>query len=113
MLKKKVLLIDDEDDFGLLLKTYFSKRGYDVFLSQTLEDGLQQIERIKPDVLILDDNLPDGRGWGKAEDLMKKNIQLQLILISAYHHDHSFIQKFPEVQILEKPISLIELSKFL
>ncbi|HMH34856.1 MAG TPA: response regulator [Puia sp.] len=113
MMKKKVLLVDDENDFGLLLKSYFSKRGFEVFLSQTLTEGMRTLERIKPDILILDNNLPDGMGWEKTAYVLEKNAGIQLILISAYHHDSSISLKFPSVKILEKPVSLSELNNFL
>jgi len=113
MSKKKVLLIDDENDFGLLLKSFFSKRGFEVFLSQTLTDGMKALETVNPDIVILDNNLPDGMGWDKADYVLEKNGGTQLILISAYRHDNAITQKYPSVKIYEKPVSLTELNNFL
>jgi len=61
---KKILIIDDEKDFGLLLKDFLTKK-YEVYLSHTIEDGMKTLEEIKPDYIFLDNNLPDGLGWGK------------------------------------------------
>lgn len=113
MLSKKVLIVDDEKDFGLLLRSFLSRRGYEVHLAQTLHAGMNALDTIKPDILILDNNLPDGLGWDKMESILNQQEGIRLILISAYHHDHSITMKFPEVKIFEKPIILSELDKYL
>src|SRR5258708_33458075 len=106
MLNKKVLIIDDENDFGYLLKSFLSRRGCEVHLSHTLREGMQALDEIKPDILILDNNLPDGLGWEKIEYILHRQMGIKLILVSAFHHNYSFAQKFPDVKVFEKPISL-------
>ncbi len=81
--RKKVLIIDDEVDLCLLLKTYLIRRNYDVYYSHTLSEGLNQFKEIRPDILFLDNNLPDGIGWDKAAGLMEQSPNLQL-----HHQDN-------------------------
>lgn len=107
-MKKKVLIIDDERDFGLLLKGFFTKKEYDVSVSYTIEDGMKALEEIKPDFIFLDNNLPDGLGWGKTEYILKNYPQTQLNLITAYHVPKTSSQTF---RILEKPLNIEELDK--
>jgi DNA-binding NtrC family response regulator len=107
-MKKKVLIIDDERDFGLLLKGFFTKKEYDVSVSYTIEDGMKALEEIKPDFIFLDNNLPDGLGWGKTEYILKNYPQTQLNLITAYHVPKTSAQTF---RILEKPLNIEELDK--
>jgi len=107
-MKKKVLIIDDEKDFGLLLKGFFTKKQYDVSVSYTIEDGMKALEEIKPDFIFLDNNLPDGLGWGKTEFILKNYPETQLNLITAHHVPKTSAQIF---RILEKPISIEELDK--
>jgi len=45
---KKVLIIDDEIDFCLLLKAYLGKLRYEVFYSNSLADGVAQAKKINP-----------------------------------------------------------------
>jgi len=106
-MKKKILIIDDERDFGLLLKGYFTGKKYDVSLSYTIEEGMKALEEIKPDYIFLDNNLPDGLGWGKTEYILNKYPNIQLNLISAYHVPKTNANSF---RILEKPISFDELN---
>ncbi len=109
-MKKKVLIIDDEQDFGLLLQSFFSKQQYDVKISHTIADGMKALEETKPDLLFLDNNLPDGLGWGKAEYILRKYPKTRLNLVSAYHVPNTIANKF---HIMEKPISMDELKEML
>ena len=113
MSRKKVLVIDDEDDFGLLLKNYLSKKGFEVYISRTLREGMDAFENIRPDILFLDNNLPDGLGWEKTDYVMNKLPNIKCILISAYQHDNFTSNKYPTVKILEKPINIVELNSYL
>jgi DNA-binding response OmpR family regulator len=104
--KGKVLIIDDEADLCLLMKSFFSKKEYEVFIVHTLAEGLEELNKIKPDIVFLDNNLPDGLGWTKAPLIMQQFPQLKLHLISAYHPDLPAIKITPNVKIWEKPLSL-------
>lgn len=108
MKRKKILLIDDEEDFGLLMKNFFASKNYDVYHALTIEDGMKQLDEIKPEYVLLDNNLPDGLGWGKTEYILVNYPKTQLNLISAYHVPKTSSSSF---RILEKPLQLEELSK--
>ena len=56
----KVLIIDDEKDLCLLIKAYLSRKNCDVHTAYTLSEGLMQVDQFLPDILFLDNNLPDG-----------------------------------------------------
>lgn len=110
---KKVLIIDDEVDFCLLLKAYLTRHNYDVYYAHTLTAGVEQARSIKPEIIFLDNNLPDGLGWDKALYFMETYPTLQLNLISAYHPDLPNVKITPSLKIWEKPISLRELEHYL
>ena len=52
--KKKVLIIDDEVDLCLLMKTYFLRKNYEVHIAHTLNEGVAKIEEVQPDFLFID-----------------------------------------------------------
>lgn len=110
---KRVLIIDDETDFCLLMKNYFSRRNFEVYISHTLAEGMKNLESTKPDIIFLDNNLPDGLGWEKTEFIIQHYPHTQINLISAYQYDHRLSEKFTTVKIWEKPISLTDLNKYL
>ncbi|HTN44992.1 MAG TPA: response regulator [Flavipsychrobacter sp.] len=109
-----VVVIDDEDDFGLLLKSYFSKRGYNVHLATNLQSGLSVLEELgKIDIVFLDNNLPDGNGWEKAALLAKKFPNTYFFLASAYHPALPLMPEDVNYQFLEKPLSFGKLDQIL
>ena len=110
---KSVLIIDDETDFCLLMKNYFVRKNFDVYIFHTLEEGMKNMEKINPDIIFLDNNLPDGLGWEKTEFIRQNFPNTRINLISAYQYDHSISDKLTSVRIWEKPISLNDLNKYL
>ena len=109
--RRKVLIIDDEIDLCHLLKSYFLRKDYDVYLSHTLEQGLSFLNTLNPDVVFLDNNLPDGVGWEIAPQIARDYPHVQLYLISAYHPSYPEMPENAKYRIIEKPISLTDLDK--
>ena len=112
-LSKRVLIIDDETDFCLLMKNYFVRRNFEVHIFHTLAEGMKNLETINPDIIFLDNNLPDGLGWEKTDYIRKHFPNTHINLISAFQYDHNFSNGLSSVRIWEKPISLSELNKYL
>jgi DNA-binding response OmpR family regulator len=110
MKNKKILIIDDEKDFGFLMKSFFSPKNYDVHIAYTLADGMKMLDEENPDVIFLDNNLPDGLGWGKTEYILVHHPTAQLNLISALNVPKTSASTF---RILEKPLHFEELQKIM
>jgi len=108
MKKRKVLIIDDEEDFGMLMKRFFSQKNYDVYVAYTISDGLRLLDEHLPDIIFLDNNLPDGYGWDKTDYILSTYPQTQLNLISALNVPKTSSSSF---RILEKQMLLKELPK--
>lgn len=108
--RRKVLIIDDEVDLCLLLKGYFQKKDFDVFIAHTLREGIEMADRIIPDLLFIDNNLPDGFGWSEAPALAQRFPSLLINLISAYHPTVPDMPAGAQVHVFEKPISLKDLD---
>ncbi|MBL7835646.1 MAG: response regulator [Cyclobacteriaceae bacterium] len=107
-MKKKILIIDDEVDFGLLMMSFFNQKDFDVFVAHTIADGLQVLEAQKPDFVFLDNNLPDGLGWGKTEFILLNYPNTRLNLISALDVPKTSASNF---HILYKPAMREELAR--
>ena len=112
MLKLKVLMIDDEIDYCRILEIFFKKKNYDVLLAFNLTEGLKLIGNSKPDILLLDNNLPDGKGWTYVESIVEKNPQLKIFLVSAYNQKGDFFYSSPNVTVWEKPLSMKLLNEY-
>ncbi len=57
MVKKDVLIIDDEIDFCVLMKHYLTQKHFDVYYCHDLNEGLNIIEMRRPAQIILGTNL--------------------------------------------------------
>lgn len=92
-----------------MMTSYFVKKNYEVHSASTLQDGLVQMQQVTPDILFLDNNLPDGIGWNKVESFLHVNPSLRLFLMSGYP------PTFPNIpgvsyEVLIKPISFADLD---
>ena len=109
--RKKILIIDDEEDLCLLIKAHLSRKNYEVYTSYSLKQGLKEVENVLPDILFLDNNLPDGLGWESAKKILGNHPNIQVHLISAFnapaHKEDVLVAK-----VWEKPISLRELDSY-
>ena len=108
--RRKVLIIDDEIDLCHLLKSYFLRKNCEVYLSHTLEQGIAFLKTLQPDVVFLDNNLPDGVGWNIAPQIAKDHPNVYLNLISAFHPVLPQMPEEANFNVIEKPISLTDLD---
>lgn len=111
--RKKVLIIDDEVDFCLLMQFYLSKKNCDVSISHTLHDGLGLVHDNTPDIVILDNNLPDGLGWPAAKNILQAAPGVHLFLISANKPSNRPDCEDGQCHVVEKPISISQIDNFL
>jgi CheY-like chemotaxis protein len=111
MTQLKILIIDDEIDSCMIMKSYLEGKKHRVRLGQTIKECLQFLKEYQPDVLLLDNNLPDGKGWEQTEAIIKEYPSLKVFLISAYHQKSDPLPVHHHVTVWEKPISLSLLNK--
>jgi len=107
---KKILVIDDEKDFQILMHSFFSTNGHQVFVADTIKEGLAILDEEHPDYIFLDNKLPDGLGWESAEFILKRYPQVHLNLISANDVPKTLTSRF---RILEKPLHFEEMNKLI
>lgn len=112
IMRKKVLIIDDEVDLCTLMRNYFRRKNYEVFIAHTLTDGMKCLGEIAPDYLFIDYNLPDGLGWDKLPEMYQKHPNTHFHLISAFRPTMPPNLDGSKLTIWEKPISLKALDNF-
>lgn len=107
--RRKILIVDDEQELCLLIKAYLSKKNFEVHDSFSLSDGLKKMKKIQPDILFLDNNLTDGTGWTNVHKFYEINPDLKIFLMSGFTPALPII-KDKEFKVLTKPISFNDLE---
>jgi len=82
--KKKVLVIDDENDILLIIKSALHEEGYDVATANNGYDGLALAEDASPDLIILDIMMPEMDGFEVLQQLKEneKTAQIPVVILT-------------------------------
>lgn len=109
MEKIKILIIEDEVAIADLLAYGLSNEGFQTLTAHTGEDGLIEVERFKPDLLLLDWMLPDQSGL----DICKKvtathNLPILMLTAKSDIKDKILGLEFGADDYITKPFDLRE-----
>jgi len=75
MLKKRILVIDDDASISKLVSDVLTEEGFSVITASCGEEGIKKVHRSKPNLIILDLRLPDMNGFQICQTLKKdKNV---------------------------------------
>lgn len=80
----RALVIDDENSIRLALTHFLSGRGYEVFQAGTGAEGLAVAQSALPDIVFLDQRLPDMEGETLLHSLTAPEIGAGVIMMTAY-----------------------------
>ena len=82
MSRSKILLVDDEPKVCDLIKAYLVKDGYDVIIAADGKTAIEQAQRHKPDLILLDLNLPELDGLEVCQTIRKQS-KMPIIMLPA------------------------------
>ncbi|MDQ7949132.1 MAG: response regulator, partial [Pedobacter sp.] len=81
---KKILLVEDDPNLGLLLQDYLQLKGkFDVVLCTDGEEGLKAFSKQQFDLCILDVMMPKKDGFTLGKEIRKANEQVPIIFATA------------------------------
>ena len=84
MKKKRVLIIDDEENMLHMLKTILSKEGYEIELARDGREGLVKAASSRFDMVLCDLRMPEMDGIDFLNGLKEKKLDQTIIMMSAY-----------------------------
>ena len=68
---QKILLIEDEELIIQLLQKKLAKYGYDVLIARDGAEGLREMRKLSPDLILLDIVMPKMDGFAVLEEMQK------------------------------------------
>jgi two-component system alkaline phosphatase synthesis response regulator PhoP len=110
-MKKKILIIEDEEELIKGLKLNLNFEGYDVFWALDGQDGLNKALEERPDLILLDIMLPQKNGLDVCRELREQNVTIPIIMLTAKGEE---VDKVVGLEIgaddyITKPFSVKEL----
>ena len=106
---KKLLVVDDEPHIRRVIEIKFKSRGYQVYIAKNGEEGLKKIHAIKPDIVIMDVNMPrlDGKSVCEKTDHLKEETPFLTIIMTCHISsiDQEWIDQRVDTVFVEKPFS--------
>src|ERR1035437_3571151 len=81
--KIKILLVEDDPNFGSILKSYLELADYEVLLKTDGAQGLSAFKTNGFDICILDIMMPEMDGFTLAREIRKLNTTIPLIFLTA------------------------------
>ncbi len=103
---RQVLLVDDEAAFRQIIARNLTARGVEVREADTAGRAIADIAEDRPDLLLLDLNLPDRSGWDVLRALRRQGIDVPTVVISAVRVPTSRLEEFRPLAYLPKPFPL-------
>jgi len=83
-MKKKILIIDDNQDLQDMFRIYFEAAGYLVYISDDGLKGITQMLDLQPDVILLDLMMPQMNGFEVLETIRDySSIKIPVIVCSS------------------------------
>ncbi len=81
---RRVLVVDDEENLRLVVRTFLKRDGYEVEVAASGEEALALVESFGPDVILTDVKMPKMGGMDLLATLKAKGIDCTVIVMSAY-----------------------------
>ncbi|MBU8850333.1 MAG: response regulator [Desulfobacterales bacterium] len=110
-MKKKILVIDDDLNIRDYLVSLFNDNGYEAYIAGDVKEGIKEANKIKPDLITLDIEMPGE--WGPrfyrqlSQDPKLKNIPV-IVISGLSGHQYAVVKA---VASLTKPFDREELLK--
>ena len=113
MVRKKIVIVDDDTILTKTIDMCLSKRGHDVKVFYSGADAVKHLFKEKPDSIVLDIRLPDCDGWFIAKLLEKFEWAktVPLIMMSVLEPDGKKVAEAKPYAYIQKPFDMGQLMQ--
>ena len=109
--KLKILLCEDDENLGMLLREYLQAKGYATELCADGEAGYKAFLKNKFDICVLDVMMPKKDGFTMAQEIRSSNVDVPIIFLTAKTLKEDILEGFKigADDYITKPFSMEEL----
>jgi two-component system response regulator MtrA len=86
-----ILIIDDDLELTALVRTMLSKDGYEVEIANDGQSGLEKLEQLQPDLILLDIMMPGMDGWAVCQQIRERS-DSPIIFLSALGAERDIVR---------------------
>ncbi len=96
----KVLVVDDDPDMVESIRLILENANYEVASAESVEEGLEQVKAVEPDLILLDIMMPEGTEgfhfvWQLRNEFPAELAETPIVVLTAIH-DHTKLRLYPE-----------------
>ena len=107
----KIMLCEDDENLGMLLREYLQAKGFSAELFPDGEAGYRAFTKQKFDICILDVMMPKKDGFTLAQEIRQSNVDVPIIFLTAKQLKEDILEGFKigADDYITKPFSMEEL----
>jgi len=109
VVKKNILVVDDNPQIRQSLQKVLRAEGYEVLLAADGWEGIKKFETEQIDLLLLDVSLPDISGWEVYGAVTSRNPFVPIIIITGKNDQHELAGLSGVGALVEKPLNVPKL----
>ncbi len=115
MIKKRILVIDDDSAVGTVIKDMLEFEKYEISFETSSEQGIRAAQQYSPDAIILDLSMPGLDGF-EVYSLLKKDVRtksIPIIVITGYTDKETVfrLRSLGLTGVFYKPLNFGQLRK--
>jgi CheY-like chemotaxis protein len=114
----KILIIDDDLDILETTGSLLEYEGFEIHSADTVEKGMELIDRVSPDLILLDVMFPEKktRGFEAATEIKSRFPKIPVFVLTAINREYAFDFNKEDVkaeEFINKPIKIDRLVKLI
>lgn len=118
MAKQKILIIDDDLDIIETTGALLEYEGFEIHSAETVESGIEMIEKVSPDLVLLDIMFPEKktRGFEAATEIKEKYPDLPIFALTAINREYAFDFAKEDIkaeEFINKPVETDKLIRLI
>jgi len=107
-MKKKIMIVDDEEGIVELVTAILEEEGYEVITAMDGKECLEKLKKVKPDLILLDMMMPGMSGREVCEKIRKnpktKNLKIVFLTVARFSETgKGVLKKLNVLDYITKP----------